>query len=83
MTLNFFPALQCLELVFKTIMVGTNVILIMQFGRQTSCQQEFEIETFHVTSWFLFLEMCAPRSAKVILAHFSSFRKRMRLNVGI
>ena len=39
----------------------------MLFNWQTSCQQLFETETGHVTSWFLFLENCVPQNI------FSSF----------
>ena len=55
----------------------------MQFGWQTICQQEFEIETCHVTSWFLVLEICVPRSAQIFLAHFPPYWKQIRLNVGM
>ena len=58
-----------MELVL-TIMVGTNEILIMQFGWQTSCQQEFEIETCHVTSWVSIFGNVCPSFSK---SNFSSF----------
>ena len=39
-------------------------VVVMQFGWQTSCEQGLENETYHVTFWFLFLEMEAGSSNK-------------------
>ena len=50
----------------------------MQFGWQTNCQQQFEIETYHVTLQFLILGICVPPSAKRFLADFSPLWKQVQ-----